>query len=156
MADVTRSGRMDTRLEAEGAEFLVLGLLLTEGIEAHKTYTRYPGYDIVAVNPGKRTSARISVKSRWATNYDGQFPIRNWDFDFVVCVALNRGWGSWKKDSKAEGGVLPPVFYVIPRAVAMRKKYEHPWGMVVKPKAWKNGDGFIDNWNQVRDFLRKQ
>jgi hypothetical protein len=29
----------------------VLGSLLIEGIEAHKLYTNFPGYDIIAVNP---------------------------------------------------------------------------------------------------------
>jgi hypothetical protein len=36
------ASRRDTHLEAEGAEFLVLGHLLAEGIEAHKMYTNYP------------------------------------------------------------------------------------------------------------------
>ena len=37
----------NTRLEATGAEFLVLGHLLVEGIEADKTYANMPGYDIL-------------------------------------------------------------------------------------------------------------
>ena len=42
--------RRNTQLEAEGAEFLVVGWLLINGIEAHKMYTKAPGYDLVAVN----------------------------------------------------------------------------------------------------------
>jgi hypothetical protein len=43
--------RQNTRLEAEGAEFLVLGHLLVEGLQAYKMYTNMPGYDVLVVNP---------------------------------------------------------------------------------------------------------
>ncbi len=82
--------RLNTRLESEGAEFLVLGNLLIEGIAAYKTYTNMPGYDLVATNPENRTSARIQVKSRWRTNAPG-FLISNFDCEFVVLSRLNRG-----------------------------------------------------------------
>jgi hypothetical protein len=65
--------RRDTKLESEGAEFLVLGLLLVERIDAMKAYTRFPGYDLLAFNPARDKVCRIQVKSRWATNYDGAF-----------------------------------------------------------------------------------
>src|SRR5216683_7607400 len=68
--------RLDSRLEAEGAEFLVLGYLLLEGINAHKTYTRYPGFDLIASNPATGRSCRIQVKSRWASDYDRTFPLK--------------------------------------------------------------------------------
>jgi hypothetical protein len=34
--------RRNTQLEAEGAEFLVVGWLLINGIEAHKMYSKAP------------------------------------------------------------------------------------------------------------------
>ena len=43
-----RKPRRDTNFEAQGAEFLVLGSLLTEGIVAYKSYVRTRGFDIVA------------------------------------------------------------------------------------------------------------
>jgi len=43
--------RQDTKLEAEGAEFLVLGQLLLQRIPTYKTYTNMRGYDLVATNP---------------------------------------------------------------------------------------------------------
>ena len=43
--------RRETTLEAEGAEFLVLGRLLIEGIQAFKGYRKLPGYDVIATNP---------------------------------------------------------------------------------------------------------
>src|SRR5690348_17990101 len=84
--------RQNTKLESEGAEFLVLGNLLIVGISCFKAYVNFPGYDLVAINPEKSKSARIQVKSRWATNYDKSFPIKNFECDFVVHVALNRGF----------------------------------------------------------------
>jgi hypothetical protein len=59
--------RQDTRLEAEAAEFLVLGQLLLNRIPRYKAYTRMPSYDLVATNPERNRVARIQVKSRWAT-----------------------------------------------------------------------------------------
>jgi len=61
--------RQDTKLESEGAEFLVLGNLLIEGISCFKAYINFPGYDLVAVNPDKSKTAKIQVKSRWATKF---------------------------------------------------------------------------------------
>jgi hypothetical protein len=95
--------RQDTQLESEGAEFLVLGQLLIEGIPAYKTYTNLRGYDLVATWPETNRSARIQVKSRWATNAK-QFLIKEIDCDFVVLVRLNRGY----RLAAAEKMTLPP------------------------------------------------
>jgi hypothetical protein len=104
--------RRDTRLESEGAEFLVLGHLLVEGIEAYRAYTRYPGWDVMAVNPSSSTDAtcRIQVKSRWRTGA-ADFPIKNFDCDFVAFVCLNRG-GLQRNGKPRE--VKPPEVYVFP------------------------------------------
>ena len=87
--------RLDTRLEAEGAEFLVLGHRLLQRIPTYKTYTNMPGYDLVSTNPEKNTSAKIQVKSRWRTNAE-RFLIGNFNCNFVVFCRLNRGrkWNS--------------------------------------------------------------
>jgi hypothetical protein len=82
--------RLDTKLESAGAEFLVLGNLLLRRIPAYKTYTNMPGYDLVATNAERHTSARIQVKSRWETGASG-FPMANFHCDFVVAAFLNRG-----------------------------------------------------------------
>ena len=42
--------RQNTQLESAGAEFLVLGNLLIEGIPALKSFTIMKGYDLFAVN----------------------------------------------------------------------------------------------------------
>ena len=46
-----KAKKQDTKLESEGAEFLVLGHLLIESIAAYKAYINFPGYDLTAVNP---------------------------------------------------------------------------------------------------------
>lgn len=115
--------RLDSSLESAGAEFLVLGNLLVEGIEAHKLYTNFPGYDVMAVNPQANKSCRIQVKSRWATDFDGGFPIRNFDCDFVVFVALNRGYRYRRKVTAEDSGRREPQFYVFP-IEAVRKAHD--------------------------------
>lgn len=138
--------RQDTRLESEGAEFLVLGRFLIHKIAAYKTYTNMPGYDLVATNPENNTSAKIQVKSRWATN-SGGFPIKNFNCDFVVVVLLNRG----SKDGKKE--VLEPEFFVIPVGVVKTVcRTETSWSKVLL-KEIKNLEEYRSNWDLVRNFL---
>src|SRR5688572_5838499 len=102
--------RQDTRLEAEAAEFLVLGQLLLNRIPSCKTYTRMPGYDLIATEPERNRAARIQVKSRWATGAPG-FLINCFVSDFVVVVRLIRG--------RANGGrvVSDPEYIIFPPAV---------------------------------------
>jgi hypothetical protein len=144
--------RMDTSLETEGAEFLVLGNLLVEGIQAFKTYTNFPGYDIIATNVEKNTNCRIQVKSRWATDFDGGFPIRNFDCDFVVLAALNRGYRYRSKSKDGDDGRRLPQFYVYPVGVVRESDRSGKWG-----KAYLNRIGspdlYLDNWDPIREFL---
>jgi hypothetical protein len=107
----TKRARLDSRLEADGAEFLVLAHLLLERILAIKAYTRFPDCDVVAADPHYGSSCRIQV-SRWATDYDRAFPLKNFECDFVVLAALNRGY-SYRKQI-AEDGRRPPELFVFP------------------------------------------
>lgn len=138
--------RQNTHLESEGAEFLVLGNLLTLGIPSYKTYTNMAGYDITATNPERNRAARIQVKSRWRTGAEG-FIIKNFECDFVVVVLLNRG----SKDGTAK--VLAPEFYVMP--VGMVKQHHDPankWGKLSLSKI----PGFKeqrDQWQVISHFL---
>src|SRR4051794_3574841 len=122
--------RLNTRLESEGAEFLVLGHLLIAGIEATKAYRNFEGFDLYASNPTAGKVCRIQVKSRWATDYDGGFPIKNLGSDFVVFVALNRGYRYRRKQSAASGaGLRAPDFFVFPTPVVeAAKDPKSTWG----------------------------
>jgi hypothetical protein len=120
--------RQDTRLESEGAEFLVLGQLLIEGIPAYKTYTNLRGYDVVATWPETNRSARIQVKSRWATDANA-FLLKDFDCDFVVLVRLNRGYrfsGAAKRSLAQDD----PEFYVLSAADARAVTTTKGWGKI--------------------------
>ena len=141
-----KTPRLDTRLESEAAEFLVLGNLLLERILAYKTYTNMPGYDLVATNPERNTSAKIQVKSRWRTNAPG-FPIRNFGCDFVVFCRLNRG------SKQGAAPVRAPEFYVFPVDVVRGVwNPDDRWGKV--RLRWIDGcEQFLSRWDLIRDFL---
>ncbi len=147
------SKRQDTKLESEGAEFLVLGHSLIAGISCFKAYVNFPSYDLVAVNPEKSRTARIQVKSRWATNYDKSFPIRNFDCDFVVHVALNRGFRFGRLRKEGEIDVKAPEVYVFPTDVVQKALVSQGgWGKVTITKIERYLD-YIDNWKLISDFL---
>ncbi len=138
--------RQDTRLESEGAEFLVLGQLLINKIASYKTYTNMPGYDLVATNPENNTSTKIQVKSRWATKANG-FPIKNFDCDFVVVVLLNRG----SKDGRRE--VLPPEYFVLPVDIVESVcRAETSWSKVLL-KDIENLEQYKEKWELISEFL---
>jgi len=142
--------RLNTKLESEAAEFLVLGQLLLERVTAFKAYVNYPGYDIVAVEPDKNRSARIQVKSRYRTDWDG-FIINNFDCDFVVFVALNRGLGRLRRDG--DPGVKEPDFYVFP--ISYVKNVRDPnnkWGKIVRNRLIEFGK-FRNRWELIQGFL---
>lgn len=137
--------RLDTRLEAEGAEFLVLGQLLLHKIASYKTYTNMPGYDLVATNPESNRSAMVQVKSRWRTGAGG-FPIKNFNCDFVVVVLLNRG----SKDGKKE--VMPPKYFVFPVAVVESAPRSENWGKV-NLRDISGYEEYEEKWHLIADFL---
>lgn len=145
--------RQDTKLESEGAEFLVLGLLLIEGISAYKAYINFPGYDLTAINPDTKRVARIQVKSRWATDYDNSFPLKNTDCDFVVHVAFNRGFRFRKKNNLKEVAIKPPTFYVFPVDVLKEIRNEKGWNKVQFRKV-ENLSNYIDNWKLIVEYLQ--
>jgi len=135
--------RQDTKLESEGAEFLVLGQLLIHRIVPYKTYTNMPGYDLVATHPENNTSARIQVKSRWRTGAPG-FIIKN--CDFVVVVKLNRG----KKDGTGE--IRDPEYFVLPVSVIEAAPRTKDWGRVNFNNI-PDFDSYRERWKLISDFL---
>jgi hypothetical protein len=138
---------MDTRLEAEGAEFLVLGHLLIEGIEAHKAYTRFPGFDVIAFDSVGQRSCRIQVKSRWETGAEG-FPIKNFECDIVAFVALNRG----SKRARSRP-VKPPDIYVFPvEVIQPNVEISGGWSKVYL-RSIEQFESYLNDWAPVRSVL---
>jgi hypothetical protein len=142
--------RLDTKLEAEAAEFLVLGYLLLNRISAFKAYVNFPGYDLRATNADNNSSARLQVKSRYRTDWDG-FIIKNLNCDFVVFVTLNRGYGTPKKNS--DHGIAPPEFYVLPiEWVDSVRDPNNAWGKIVKNRL-AGMEVFKDRWDLISSYL---
>jgi hypothetical protein len=161
-AEPTRQPARSTRLEAEGAEFLVLGSLLIEGIPAWKAYSNFPGYDILAGDIAKHRICRIQVKSRFETGASG-FPIGNFDCDFVCFVRLNRGSRTYLRlsrdgrDSTADldDGRQPPEVYVLPTRIAKQAwKPGAPFGRggILLKNIYKP-DRYLHTWERINDFL---
>ncbi len=140
--------RLNTRLEAEGAEFLVLGQVLIANIECYKAYTNYPGYDLVATNSPTGRIARIQVKSRWATNRAGFFSISNLDCDFVVHVALNMGERRAGETLSRKRGDTD--YYVFPREiVAEYRTPSHKLNIRNVPDL----ESYRDAWSLIVSYL---
>ena len=139
-----KTEKLDTRLESEGAEFLVLGQLLIHKIPTYKTYTNMPGYDLVATNPENNKSVKIQVKSRWKTGARG-FIIKKFNCDFVVIVLLNRG----SKDGKKR--ISDPIYFVLP--VSAVKDLPKDKFNLIAFKSIKDLEAYRENWSQIADFL---
>jgi hypothetical protein len=143
------AARLNSRLEWQGAEFLVLANLLIEGIEAYKPYVAHPDYDLVAINAATRKLARISVKSRWATNRAGHFPLSSMDCDFVVHVALNRGTRFHKETG---GEAARPAIYVFPIDVCRNARSASG---KINIRNIANHAGYESSWKAIRQFLAR-
>ena len=144
--------RKNTKLQSEGAEFLVLGNLLLNGIPSYKTYTNMPGYDLVATNPEKNTSVMIQVKSRYQTNWDG-FIIKNFESDFVVLVTLNRGFPKMRKNE--ETGIKDPNFFIFPIEYVKSISTENSaWGKITKAKM-TDFEKYENRWDLIIEKLNK-
>jgi len=142
--------RLDTKLEAEAAEFLVLGRLLLEKIATFKAYVNYPSYDLISANADMNTSARIQVKSRFRTDWDG-FIIKNYDCDFVVLAILNRGFDKPKKNGDI--GVKEPEFYILPISYVLEvRDPNNNWGKITRNKL-KDIERYKNRWDLVSSFL---
>jgi hypothetical protein len=137
--------RQDTKLESEGAEFLVLGHLLMHRILSYKTYTNMPGYDLVAISPEHNTSARIQVKSRWRTGAPG-FIIKNFNCDFVVIVKLNRG------NKRGTAKVLAPEYFIFPTALLEAVPRTEGWSKMAFHDIPDIG-AYREGWHRIRDYL---
>lgn len=153
MADIDEQGivskRQNTTLEAEGAEFLVLGNLLILGIPAYKSYRQNAGYDLVAVNPERNKSARLEVKSRWASDAHWNMGMKDTGAtDFYIYVRLNRG-NRYRAVSSLESS--PPQFFVLPEQVALSVP-RTGWGQA-RLRHLPDVTSYQDRWDLVADFL---
>lgn len=82
---------------SHGAEFLVQGYLMRRNILTYKAPPNNEGYDLICIHPDPRKvtrQIRVQVKSRYATDCDRGFPVKERTFgafDFLIAVFLNIG-----------------------------------------------------------------
>ncbi len=106
------------------AEFLVMGYLMRRNILAYKAPPNNEGYDLICIHPdprhkpqvGEVAQVRVQVKSRYATDCDRGFPVKEVSldaFDFLVVAFLNIGKFFGKHDGTT--GERVPDFYTLPR-----------------------------------------
>ena len=107
-----------------GAEYLVMGYLMRRNILAYKAPPNNEGYDLICIHPDPRHQPRegeadkvlVQVKSRYATDCDRGFPVKEASldaFDFLIVAFLNIGNFFGKNDGTT--GEREPDFYTLPR-----------------------------------------
>ena len=142
--------RLDTTTESTGAEYLVLGHLLIQGIQSFKAYGNNPGFDLVSINPESGRSVTIQVKSRFGNKANG-FPIKRFDCDFVVFVRLNRGVrvdGKWDRLQ-----TKPPDFYVFPVSVVSAASEERESFQKAQLRKMSDTETYRDAWHLIAKSL---
>lgn len=106
-----------------GAEFLVMGHLMRRNILTYKAPPMNEGYDLVCIHPdprhvpkaGELAQVRVQVKSRYQTDCDRGFPVKEASidaFDFLVVAFLNIG--RFYGRNKGEDGATAPEFFTLP------------------------------------------
>lgn len=106
-----------------GAEYLVMGHLMRRNILAYKAPPNNEGYDLICIHPDPRhrpapdelPQVRVQVKSRYATDCDRGFPVKEASldaFDFLIVAFLNIGKFYGRNDGST--GMREPEFYTLP------------------------------------------
>src|SRR5438045_7262588 len=107
-----------------GAEYLVMGHLMRRNILTYKAPPNNEGYDLICIHPDPRhiiqadelAQVRVQVKSRYATDCDRGFPVKEASldaFDFLIVAFLNIGKFGGKNNGSL--GDRDPEFYTLSR-----------------------------------------
>ena len=134
------------------AEFLVMGHLMRRNILAYKAPQNNEGYDLICIHPDPRhkpkadevAQVRVQVKSRYATDCDRGFPVKEVSldaFDFLIVAFLNTGKFFGKNDGST--GVREPEFYTLSNEfIRLHHDPSSSWQKVMLKKLQKEIDPF--------------
>lgn len=105
------------------SEYLVMGHLMRRNVLTYKVPQNNEGYDLICIHPdprhvprkGEIPQVRVQVKSRYATDCDRGFPLKEASldaFDFLVIVFLNIGKFYGRNDGSDGSGEVE--MYTLP------------------------------------------
>jgi hypothetical protein len=122
--DMTKNEKAFLRLPVVslGAEYLVMGSLMRRNILTYKAPPNNEGYDLICIHHDPRyvpkkdelAQVRIQVKSRYATDCDRGFPVKEISldaFDYLIIAFLNIGKFYGRNDGST--GQIAPEFYTL-------------------------------------------
>ena len=114
---------------AASSEYLVMGYLMRRNVLAYKAPQNNEGYDLICIHPNPRhtpkghelAQVRVQVKSRYATDCDRGFPVKEASFDafdFLIVVFLNIGKFAGRNNGSQ--GAREIEFYTLPNEFIRR------------------------------------
>lgn len=123
------------------AEYLVMGHLLRRNVLTYKAPEGNEGYDLICIHPdprykrkrGQVSQVRVQVKSRYQTDCDRGFPVKETSldaFDFLVIAFLNIGKFYGKHDGST-GGEAPEFYTLPPEFVRQHHDARSSWQKVL-------------------------
>ncbi len=123
MSEIKERDWLRLPVVSAGAEYLVMGYLMRRNILAYKAPPNNEGYDLICIHPdphhvpknGEVAQVRVQVKSRYATDSDRGFPVKEKSFsafDFVIVAFLNIG--KFYGNNNGSTGVQDVEFFTLP------------------------------------------
>ena len=155
---MAQQGPLRLPVVSSGAEYLVMGFLMRRNTLTYKASEHNEGYDLICIHPdpryvpreGELAQVRVQVKSRYATDCDRSFPIREASidaFDYLIVVFQNIG--NFFGRSDGSDGEREPEFFTLPREF-VREHHDatSSWqrvklrGLASKIEPYQNDQGF--------------
>ena len=110
-----------------------MGFLMRRNILAYKAPLNNEGYDVICIHPdprhrlakGELAQIRVQVKSRYATDCDRGFPVKEVSFgafDFLIIAFLNIG--KFFRGNDGTEGYAEPEFYTLSNAFIRKHHYK--------------------------------